>query len=167
MSGYIVCFLFCFTVCFCVLVLIPFIAITKGLWNLCSPAGLSGLSLGSGSAEPRTLNCQRTPDPREHSREGLHLYPRLGIKQLPAAPSKDTSFKQQARQEHKLSHQKTGFPHTPPKMPPHTAPPIRKKSAPPPTRTQAHVPPSTKATQTTGPTTPTEGRSPEENGRQH
>ena len=33
-------------------VLIPFSAITKGSWNLGSPVGLSGLSLGSGSAEP-------------------------------------------------------------------------------------------------------------------
>ena len=59
-------FLVLFHVCFCVFVLIPFIAITKGSWNLGSPAGLSGLSLGSGSAEPRALDCQRTPNPREY-----------------------------------------------------------------------------------------------------
>ena len=46
--------------CFCV-----FNAITNGLWNLGSLAR-DWPCLWSGRAESRTLDCQRTPDPREY-----------------------------------------------------------------------------------------------------
>ena len=55
-----------FLSCFCVFVLIPFNAITNHLWNLHYPARDQALSLWSGSADSKTLDYQRTPNPREY-----------------------------------------------------------------------------------------------------
>ena len=49
------------------------------------------LSLWSRSADSKTLDCQRTPKPREvsnseNSHKGNHLYTRCSITQVPVAP---------------------------------------------------------------------------------
>ena len=51
-----------FVPCFSAFLLTPFISITNCLWNLSSLARDWALSLWSGSANNKTLDCQKTPN---------------------------------------------------------------------------------------------------------
>ena len=57
---------FHFVSCFSVFALILFNAITNHQWNFISQARDWTLKLWSGSTDNKTLNCQKTPNPKEY-----------------------------------------------------------------------------------------------------
>jgi len=75
------------------------------------PSSDQALSLWSGSADSKTLDYQRTCDPREY--QIMNLHKATTCIQDPASPNcqqnpgQDTSSKQQTRQKHKPNHQQT------------------------------------------------------------
>ena len=110
------------------------------------PAQAQALSLWIGSADSKTLDYQRTPNPTEYQIERILTTATASI-QDPASPNcqqhpvQDASSKQKTRQKCKPYHQQTG-------LPPHSALPIRGKKK----QNSAQISPYTKLTQTTGPT---------------
>ena len=81
------------------------------------------LSLWSGSTDSKTLDYQRTNNPRGYQIVRTHRKETTWIQDLAPSnhPVKDATCKQQTKQKYKPCHQQTG-------IPPHAALPIRRKT---------------------------------------
>ena len=123
-------FVSCFS-CFCVLVLISFITITT----------VCGIFLPQSETGPESLGWERwVPDTglpensspqavlliSENLHQRLHLYPRPGSTQRPAAPSTEDLTQVTSKTRSQINHQQTGFPKKL-QTPPHIALPVRGK----------------------------------------
>ena len=109
-------FFFFLVFCFLFVSFNPLYPLDKWLVGSWFPDCRSGLRIW-GSTESRTLDCQRTPDPRvvisENSLEGLYLHPRPNITQWSAAPSAGRLTQTTSKTRIQTQPSMTDFPQTP------------------------------------------------------
>ena len=155
-------FVSCFS-CFCGLVLISFITITTvcGIFLPQSETGPDSLGWErwvQDTGLPENSSPQGVLLISENFHQGLHLYPRPGSTQLPAAPSTEYLTQVTSKTRSQINHQQTGFPKKLQNTTSYSLTRKREKNSPFSTIMQAQVPTNTKPTQTTGPKSPTEDR---------